>query len=213
MWECGLKRTVHCRSVQTGASHSLCGSVDWNRDACEGLNTLGVTPYVGVWIETPLSITDEAVRSGHSLCGSVDWNFVALTCSMLEPVTPYVGVWIETRHPRTASDPWRGHSLCGSVDWNLFGNSIKGPRRSHSLCGSVDWNVDFETYSGTDIKSLLMWECGLKPSRNHRGTQSSSHSLCGSVDWNRNISVRVRGAYVTPYVGVWIETPRKRLQV
>ena len=52
MWECGLK-------------HNLTIFFQLNNN---------VTPYVGVWIETPTWYTSWAGR----------------------PVTPYVGVWIET---------------------------------------------------------------------------------------------------------------------
>ena len=54
----------------------------------------GVTPYVGVWIETD-SLTYVHAR---------------------KLVTPYVGVWIETRWRHRQPRNRKCHSLCGSVD-------------------------------------------------------------------------------------------------
>ena len=50
MWECGLKRRV--RGPAVGGS--------------------GVTPYVGVWIETIAAMPPRLPFWCHSLCGSVD---------------------------------------------------------------------------------------------------------------------------------------------
>ena len=49
MWECGLK---HLKVLVIR-------------------NRIKVTPYVGVWIETPNGLIDLFAQS-HSLCGSVD---------------------------------------------------------------------------------------------------------------------------------------------
>ena len=64
-------------TLLVSGSHSLCGSVDWNRTEYWYGWHQDVTPYVGVWIETK---------------GITVLNGIA-------NVTPYVGVWIETRHP------------------------------------------------------------------------------------------------------------------
>ena len=55
-----------------------------------------VTPYVGVWIETP-----ELVEYGLNVLSLLMWEcglkqavLVCLVCEIF--VTPYVGVWIET---------------------------------------------------------------------------------------------------------------------
>ena len=95
MWECGLK-LFELDPENRKYSHSLCGSVDWNKgykDTPKRKNA--VTPYVGVWIETDdLTIVAPDFKSllmwecglklqqclntrfslSHSLCGSVDWN-------------------------------------------------------------------------------------------------------------------------------------------
>ena len=139
MWECGLKlfsiRTMTamwrhslCGSVDWNCAvstdpditigHSLCGSVDWNHDPNPVTEPIGVTPYVGVWIETgilpgnytrKLSLLmwecglkqrvqryPKEEKRRHSLCGSVDWNGRPNNCCPGFQVTPYVGVWIET---------------------------------------------------------------------------------------------------------------------
>ena len=58
---------------------------------------IGVTPYVGVWIETLAKAQqDPTLKSllmwecGLKLC-------TRQICTPLVSVTPYVGVWIETR--------------------------------------------------------------------------------------------------------------------
>ena len=97
------------------------------------------------------------------------------------------------------------HSLCGSVDWNQSTSCRYYVSHCHSLCGSVDWNIDYQPngfssrvtpyvgvwietcmliYFCTYLKSLLMWECGLKHSKEVVSLTTIRHSLCGSVDWN-----------------------------
>ena len=183
MWECGLKQSWHCGPPPL-YRHSLCGSVDWNYLGRKISGVEGVTPYVGVWIETLNK---------------------SLAISPFK-VTPYVGVWIETdlrklyhssryqsllmwecglkQYPGKITRRWYRHSLCGSVDWNLEISHKGIPLCSHSLCGSVDWN--------NDILS--------------KGLRIGGHSLCGSVDWNRRRAACTLHCPVTPYVGVWIET-------
>ena len=139
VWECGLKHVLIFVLTLTFC-HSPCGSVDWNI-------------YQSQYIE---------FVERHSPCGSVDWNGRGATfvrnrkslpvweCGLKlgvwrldkskHSVTPRVGVWIETYH-------WQGQCewCCG-----------------HSPCGSVDWNTCYGCKRKI-IKSLPMWECGLKP--------------------------------------------------
>ena len=93
MWECGLKRL--------------------SRPSCWRLY---VTPYVGVWIETYLTIgvyvaltvtpyVGVWIETGTYICERVGHR-----------VTPYVGVWIETLQTYPHRDGYASHSLCGSVD-------------------------------------------------------------------------------------------------
>ena len=74
MWECGLKQKclVHHHDGVT----PYVGV--WIETCTKTLNTsqLSVTPYVGVWIETRSKPNNDCT----------------------EGVTPYVGVWIETRY-------------------------------------------------------------------------------------------------------------------
>ena len=76
------------------------------------------------------------------------------------------------------------HTLRGCVDWNSHIRQLIELRYSHTLRGCVDWNL------AKGEKLVLLWShptwvCGLK------------HLV---VAWNEIICV-------TPYVGVWIETP------
>ena len=60
------------------------------------MRVVGVTPYVGVWIET------RGCRIRHRLCYVTPYVGVWIETrsrqdnGRLESVTPYVGVWIET---------------------------------------------------------------------------------------------------------------------
>ena len=80
------------------------------------LAELGVTPYVGVWIETRYVPNGACTRMSLLMweCGLKPqrYNFFI----GLPPVTPYVGVWIETDSLTLDMSILPGHSLCGSVD-------------------------------------------------------------------------------------------------
>ena len=103
-------------STGTAASHSLCGSVDWNRSSRSYFR----------------------YNMSHSLCGSVDWNPKFSADIYGNVVTPYVGVWIETRRLMVRPLLRPSHSLCGSVDWNNFydltNNNNKGSCFLYGRC-------------------------------------------------------------------------------
>ena len=73
VWVCGLK-LVPLPSVNPFCCHTLYGCVDWNYIFHPKIINQGVTPCMGVWIET---------------CDS-------LCCWVCPGVTPCMGVWIET---------------------------------------------------------------------------------------------------------------------
>ena len=152
--------------------HSLCGSVDWNRSERAKRKKL--------WRHSLCGSVDWNTQKGkrwarcncHSLCGSVDWNVFYYTLKVINLVTPYVGVWIETDNYRSVLHGRNRHSLCGSVDWNYLIQELGLPFDRHSLCGSVDWNIHDLDRIMLALKSLLMWECGLK----HHTTPWSYHT-------------------------------------
>ena len=128
-----------------------------------------------------------------------------------------VNIWIQLRH-----------SLCGSVDWNEKGGKVENistvtpyvgvwietkPARYHlrTWRSLLMWECGLKPSPGRlswrNFMSLLMWECGLKPVYwKLLLLNRQSHSLCGSVDWNPNRTCAMCMRTVTPYVGVWIET-------
>ena len=55
-----------------------------------------VTPFVGVWIETPSSVTYDMTSHPSWVCGLK--RPATLPYILDFPVTPFVGVWIETAH-------------------------------------------------------------------------------------------------------------------
>ena len=102
-------------------SHTLYGCVDWNFWAMpKELGVEGVTPCMGVWIETKFGNTLVTSDSGHTLYGCVDWNFACL------------GVRFDAR----------SHTLYGCVDWNILYRVATMVSVSHTLYGCVDWNVN-----------------------------------------------------------------------
>ena len=78
MWECGLKQFAG-------------GEAD---------RPVGVTPYVGVWIETLFLCTIRRKKSVTPYVGVWIETISLLTVYSVILVTPYVGVWIETNTSR-----------------------------------------------------------------------------------------------------------------
>ena len=115
-WVCGLKPQNQWGTMGN-TCHTLRGCVDWNSFSHSALLSLGVTPFVGVWIETS--------ESSVTRCAST--------------VTPFVGVWIETWLGRGRRCPVR-HTLRGCVDWNFKFGTKCIRQESHTLRGCVDWN-------------------------------------------------------------------------
>ena len=75
----------------------------------------GVTPYVGVWIETPMDlivIVDSIVTPYVGVW--IETRFM-LSRIWIEMVTPYVGVWIETLKKKLCVTII-SHTLRGCVD-------------------------------------------------------------------------------------------------
>ena len=99
--------------------HTLRGCVDWNcLRRLRIWRLYNVTPYVGVWIETP-QIAHIINSNCHTLRGCVDWNR-ALSCELVVLIL--------------------GHTLRGCVDWNNSSIVIVSESPSHTLRGCVDWN-------------------------------------------------------------------------
>ncbi len=142
-----------------------------------------VTPYVGVWIETPRYIGMNVLMTSLLM-----WE-----CGLKLGCDPIVfGSWC--------------HSLCGSVDWNYRQLTDRWSSIRHSLCGSVDWNKSSSSFFLDRMVTpyVGVWiETGYWSMQTAQGL---SHSLCGSVDWNIFPWILYLNIIVTPYVGVWIET-------
>ena len=183
-WVCGLKPIQHRYSMIHTQSHPA-----W---VC-GLKLRRSTD----------SITSKRRSHPAWVCGlkliSKEWK--SIDCL----VTPCVGVWIETclcliwgilqeSHPA-----W----VCGlKQSINYIASAIKESHPAwvcglkhlihgiddgtgcHTLRGCVDWN----THPGYTFSFYL------------------GHTLRGCVDWNRWVASTAWGGWVTPCVGVWIET-------
>ena len=80
------------------------------------------------------------------------------------------------------------------------------PIYSHTLRGCVDWNIDGTKVIAAEDKSHPSWVCGLKLFDKVKYNINTRHTLRGCVDWNPKIPISLIIPYVTPFVGVWIET-------
>ena len=99
-------------------------------------------------------------------------------------VTPFVGVWIETV---VMTSTWRSLTVTPFVGvWieTRLSSRNMPPWACHTLRGCVDWNLLY-----LNLLTIL-----------------HSHTLRGCVDWNIDGMCASAGMYVTPFVGVWIET-------
>ena len=118
--------------------HTLRGCVDWNIEFyIEGLD-VGVTPCVGVWIETMKYLSKSVFRKSHPawVCG------LKLKLSIKTrwlKVTPCVGVWIETYFVTLTYDNAQSHPawVCGLKLAQMHPTQSTA---SHTLRGCVDWN-------------------------------------------------------------------------
>ena len=103
---------------------------------------------------------------------------------MKKYVTPFVGVWIETKY----------------CLWDMLSHE------RHTLRGCVDWNAKDLEPSALHTASHPSWVCGLKQVRRSCYTIWCCHTLRGCVDWNCLCLSLWLVVWVTPFVGVWIET-------
>ena len=148
---------------------------------------------------------------GHTLRGCVDWNSSCHTITIGPFVTPCVGVWIETNEddPNYIENsnvtpcvgvwietPYKYGGLiifrvtpCVGVWIETPGCHARECAAGHTLRGCVDWNMRRERDTVKSKESHPAWVCGLKP-------------------------YKIRAwflLFVTPCVGVWIETHQDRL--
>ncbi len=142
-----------------------------------------VTPFVGVWIETPLETKNRLARYVTPFVGVWIETYILAPNLFICRVTPFVGVWIETGYRCAALNKAVGHTLRGCVDWNLSWIQLACSKPCHTLRGCVDWNlwhdviktkslvtpfvgVWIETHENIYlyiyVKSHPSWVCGLK---------------------------------------------------
>ena len=96
-------------------SHTLRGCVDWNIRLWHNDQSSGVTPCVGVWIETTASCRACITPKSHPawVCGlKLEKDLIISDPSK---VTPCVGVWIETQTWRIRGMITKSHPawVCG----------------------------------------------------------------------------------------------------
>ena len=160
-WECGLKSNfcilIICRNSHSllgsvdwnkslylyfanGKSHSLLGSVDWNWHPALKADMMPRHSLLGSVDWNCLKTFIFSRKCGHSLLGSVDWNSQHSWLLQMCRVTPFLGVWIEIdekRHKDHAGEPSLPSWECGLKFYYT--------KKSEDL-----------------QQSLPSWECGLK---------------------------------------------------
>ena len=190
-------------------SHTLRGCVDWNSYMRSIILSQHVTPCVGVWIET-VSLTRKSTEWSHTLRGCVDWNDLSELMSMMSTVTPCVGVWIETNWQSPAPRNGQCHTLRGCVDWNSYSLYLL---YIHEVtpCVGVWIETENEFRPAEFMQSHPAWVCGLK----QFGVFIFKHFDKSHPAWVCGLKQVIYRhfwslCYVTPCVGVWIETQERR---
>ncbi len=143
-------------------------------------------------------------------------------------VTPCVGVWIETLNSIIGMIDTTRHTLRGCVDWNSKNQWLSSMEQCHTLRGCVDWNPVSAQGGSKCPLSHPAWVCGLKPAMiSLRFFKFVSHPawVCGlkltgegemlksepsHPAWVCGLKLELSKftlfVFVTPCVGVWIET-------
>ena len=188
-------------------SHSLRGSVDWNRFMLEQTPAgIAVTPFVGVWIEIMMFPCNTSKQQGHSLRGSVDWNCCDGS-DFSPPLCHSLRGSVDWNHLYLVEVWWLWcHSLRGSVDWNAVDVTDRKIHLCHSLRGSVDWNSICRYIGNPGKRSLPSWECGLKSvKQTEEHIRNHVTPFVGVWIEMKKAWSTYNAAVVTPFVGVWIE--------
>ena len=168
---------------------------------------LSVTPFVGVWIETNLM---------SSIIGSGKKSHPSWVCG-LKPPRKWWRTSLRKSHPSWVCGLKHYqalqeeviilcHTLRGCVDWNDKKIIINSAEEGHTLRGCVDWNFPNMPCIAQRSRSHPSWVCGLKQRWCTRDLLRWRHTLRGCVDWNLYVPFWLCSPYVTPFVGVWIET-------
>ena len=115
-WVCGLKLFDSSESRETQQSHPawVCGlkpGMENNKQS----NTV-VTPCVGVWIETVVSLLPMKLIEVTPCVGVWIETLELIKSKYPTAVTPCVGVWIETIMTHKEIENELGHTLRGCVD-------------------------------------------------------------------------------------------------
>ena len=194
--------------------HTLRGCVDWNiefRCILFALTSHTLRGCVDWNFPVRYGVQDRDMSHPSWVCG-LKHNFIDCA-DRLQNVTPFVGVWIETWYQGWSWNTNRSHTLRGCVDWNVLKllypqhrfvtpfvgvwietwhqGQVRGCNLCHTLRGCVDWNIVVEGF----LHCIL------------------GHTLRGCVDWNHNFLKTMLTTYVTPFVGVWIETSTTALHI
>ena len=209
-WVCGLKHQF-CACKVNFHRHTLRGCVDWNKGRMVNSPGGGVTPCVGVWIETRKELLYLHPTWVTPCVGVWIETYLWWNKKRKAYVTPCVGVWIETFLGSSASST-SCHTLRGCVDWNGKQLNQHLILHCHTLRGCVDWNFTLcNLYYWPRVTPCVgVW---IETYSEHIANVQKGHTLRGCVDWNWEACAGYIMDVVTPCVGVWIETMTRWIRV
>ena len=130
-----------------------------------------------------------------------EWGWLSMPSSHPSWVCGLKPLWWWSRfYSRTSHPSW----VCGL---KLPLHNFLFLRFRHTLRGCVDWNLLTIIHVIGVVKSHPSWVCGLKHFVTDFFSTFHCHTLRGCVDWNPSNEWSAIALRVTPFVGVWIETP------
>ena len=166
-----------------GDSHTLYGCVDWNKSDGLQLRTIKVTPCMGVWIETRVTVCSFGQLKSHPVwvCGLKQHKcWISWSISRSHPV------WVcglKLPYPRCRCTACC-HTLYGCVDWNssfLIWAICSNASHPVWVCGL---KLVIENNTAYSRMSHPVWVCGLKLVHLVYTAKLPRHTLYGCVDWN-----------------------------
>ena len=159
-WVCGLKPHT-LKHLNNLKSHTLRGCVDWNLIRTEYWGHSIVTPCVGVWIETDISLIGLVHPLCHTLRGCVDWNDCFNTNKVAQPSHTLRGCVDWNGKPAEALYYFMGHTLRGCVDWN-WKHTVRFSTILVTPCVGVWIETAMRKKYAKKQLSHPAWVCGLK---------------------------------------------------
>ena len=181
-WVCGLKHAIHLISCHYWC-HTLRGCVDWNSNNVLLDYSSKVTPFVGVWIETILSLVSWFIFSSHPswVCGLKHQSFCCWFWWWMSHPSWVCGLKhqksINMANYQKSHPSW----VCGLKRYAIYLAFERIGSHPSWVCGLKQ---DRKEAIEAGRASHPSWVCGLKPEKECTHEMPGGHTLRGCVDWN-----------------------------